>query len=97
MGRVALELEAKILEVGPDNIACFFAEPVMGAGGVIMPPVASATLPSGASVATSARKTPFRPSPSATHRTSAPRADAASGTDAFEIQSVKRPGAWSPW
>jgi putrescine aminotransferase len=32
------ELEAKILEVGPDNIACFFAEPVMGAGGVIVPP-----------------------------------------------------------
>lgn len=32
------ELEAKILEVGPDNIAMFFAEPVMGAGGVIVPP-----------------------------------------------------------
>jgi adenosylmethionine-8-amino-7-oxononanoate aminotransferase len=32
------ELEAKIMEVGPDNIACFFAEPVMGAGGVIVPP-----------------------------------------------------------
>ena len=32
------ELEAKILEVGPDNIAAFFAEPVMGAGGVIVPP-----------------------------------------------------------
>src|SRR5690606_15502032 len=32
------ELEAKINEVGPDNIAMFFAEPVMGAGGVIVPP-----------------------------------------------------------
>lgn len=32
------ELEAKIMEVGPDNIAAFFAEPVMGAGGVIVPP-----------------------------------------------------------
>ncbi len=32
------ELEEKILEVGPDNIAAFFAEPVMGAGGVIVPP-----------------------------------------------------------
>jgi adenosylmethionine-8-amino-7-oxononanoate aminotransferase len=32
------ELEAKINEVGADNIAVFFAEPVMGAGGVIVPP-----------------------------------------------------------
>ena len=32
------ELEAKIAEIGADNIACFFAEPVMGAGGVIVPP-----------------------------------------------------------
>ncbi len=32
------ELEDKILEVGADNVAAFFAEPIMGAGGVIVPP-----------------------------------------------------------
>jgi adenosylmethionine-8-amino-7-oxononanoate aminotransferase len=32
------ELEEKILELGPDNVAAFFAEPIMGAGGVIVPP-----------------------------------------------------------
>ncbi|MDI5934971.1 aminotransferase [Halomonas kalidii] len=32
------ELEDKILEIGPDNVAAFFAEPIMGAGGVIVPP-----------------------------------------------------------
>lgn len=32
------ELEDKILEIGPDNVACFIAEPIMGAGGVIVPP-----------------------------------------------------------
>jgi putrescine aminotransferase len=32
------ELEAKILEVGPENVACFFAEPILGSGGVIVPP-----------------------------------------------------------
>ncbi|RBO84171.1 aminotransferase [Marinomonas aquiplantarum] len=32
------ELENKILELGPDNVAAFFAEPIMGAGGVIVPP-----------------------------------------------------------
>ena len=32
------ELEDKILELGPDNVAAFFAEPIMGAGGVIFPP-----------------------------------------------------------
>ena len=31
-------IEAKILEVGPDNVAAFIGEPVMGAGGVITPP-----------------------------------------------------------
>ena len=25
-------------ELGPDNVAAFFAEPIMGAGGVIVPP-----------------------------------------------------------
>jgi adenosylmethionine-8-amino-7-oxononanoate aminotransferase len=32
------ELEDKILAIGADNVACFFAEPIMGAGGVIVPP-----------------------------------------------------------
>ena len=32
------ELEAKINEIGAEHIACFFAEPIMGAGGVIMAP-----------------------------------------------------------
>jgi adenosylmethionine-8-amino-7-oxononanoate aminotransferase len=32
------ELEQKILSIGADNVAAFFAEPIMGAGGVIVPP-----------------------------------------------------------
>ncbi|MEM8878443.1 MAG: aminotransferase [Pseudomonadota bacterium] len=36
--RLAQGLEDKILEIGPDRVAAFFAEPVMGAGGVIVPP-----------------------------------------------------------
>jgi adenosylmethionine-8-amino-7-oxononanoate aminotransferase len=35
--RLAGELEATIIKEGPDTIAGFFAEPVMGAGGVIPP------------------------------------------------------------
>ncbi|GAA2016496.1 aspartate aminotransferase family protein [Nocardiopsis rhodophaea] len=31
-------LEAEILRVGPENVAAFFAEPVIGAGGVYPPP-----------------------------------------------------------
>jgi putrescine aminotransferase len=31
-------LEQKILEIGADKVAAFFAEPVQGAGGVIIPP-----------------------------------------------------------
>lgn len=34
----AQELEQKILEIGEDKIAAFIAEPVQGAGGVIVPP-----------------------------------------------------------
>lgn len=34
----AKELEAKILELGADKVAAFIAEPVQGAGGVIVPP-----------------------------------------------------------
>ncbi len=36
--RMADELEALILKEGPDTVAAFIGEPVMGAGGVIIPP-----------------------------------------------------------
>lgn len=36
--RAARWLEDKILELGPDRVAAFIAEPVQGAGGVIVPP-----------------------------------------------------------
>jgi len=36
--KAAQSLEAKILEVGEENIAAFIAEPFQGAGGVITPP-----------------------------------------------------------
>jgi putrescine---pyruvate transaminase len=32
------ELEDKILELGPENVMCYIAEPVMASGGVIVPP-----------------------------------------------------------
>lgn len=32
------ELEDKILELGPENVACFIAEPILASGGVIVPP-----------------------------------------------------------
>ena len=34
----AAALETKILEIGADRVAAFFAEPIQGAGGVIVPP-----------------------------------------------------------
>jgi putrescine aminotransferase len=36
--RVARELETKIDELGEEKVAAFIAEPVQGAGGVIVPP-----------------------------------------------------------
>lgn len=36
--RCAQEIEDRILEVGPHNVAAFVGEPVQGAGGVIIPP-----------------------------------------------------------
>ena len=36
--RLAKELEDLIVEHGPDTVAAYFAEPVQGAGGVIVPP-----------------------------------------------------------
>src|SRR5579862_1665805 len=36
--RLAEELDALIVKEGPDTVAAFIAEPVMGAGGVIVPP-----------------------------------------------------------
>ena len=36
--RLADELEALVVKEGPDTVAAFIAEPVMGAGGVIVPP-----------------------------------------------------------
>ena len=36
--RLADSLEAMILREGPDTVAAFIAEPVMGAGGVLIPP-----------------------------------------------------------
>ena len=32
------EFERKIAELGAENVACFFAEPIMGAGGVLVAP-----------------------------------------------------------
>ena len=32
------ELEQKILEIGPNNVMCFIAEPILASGGVIVPP-----------------------------------------------------------
>jgi 4-aminobutyrate--pyruvate transaminase len=36
--RLARELDETIVREGPDTVAAFFAEPVMGAGGVLVPP-----------------------------------------------------------
>jgi putrescine---pyruvate transaminase len=36
--KAAAEVERKILEVGPDNVAAFVGEPIQGAAGVLIPP-----------------------------------------------------------
>lgn len=36
--KAASWLEEKLLEIGPENVAAFIAEPVQGAGGVVVPP-----------------------------------------------------------
>ena len=36
--QLAAELEQLILDEGPDTVAAFIAEPIMGAGGVLLPP-----------------------------------------------------------
>ncbi len=36
--RCVADLENKILELGPENVACFIAEPLLASGGVIVPP-----------------------------------------------------------
>ncbi len=33
-----LELESKLLELGPQNVAAFIAEPILASGGVVVPP-----------------------------------------------------------
>jgi len=38
LDHLAEEFTAKIEELGSENVAAFFAEPIMGAGGVIVPP-----------------------------------------------------------
>ena len=38
VARLAKNMEDFILAEGPDSVAAFFAEPIMGAGGVILPP-----------------------------------------------------------
>lgn len=38
MDILAAEFEAKIAELGAENVACFIAEPIQGSGGVIVPP-----------------------------------------------------------
>ena len=36
--QLVTELEDKIIAIGPENVACFIAEPILASGGVIIPP-----------------------------------------------------------
>jgi adenosylmethionine-8-amino-7-oxononanoate aminotransferase len=36
--KLVAEMKAKIEEIGPENVACFIGEPILGSGGVIVPP-----------------------------------------------------------
>lgn len=38
LNHLVQEFEDTIQKLGPDNVACFIAEPIMGAGGIIVPP-----------------------------------------------------------
>ena len=38
LNHLVQEFEETIQQLGPDNVACFIAEPIMGAGGIIVPP-----------------------------------------------------------
>ncbi|WP_102224425.1 aminotransferase [Acidimangrovimonas sediminis] len=38
LAELTAEMEAKIAELGPENIACFIAEPILASGGVLTPP-----------------------------------------------------------
>jgi adenosylmethionine-8-amino-7-oxononanoate aminotransferase len=38
LGQLIDEMETVIAEIGPENIACFVAEPVLASGGVLIPP-----------------------------------------------------------
>lgn len=37
--RSVTQLKSKVAELGPDNVAAFFCEPIQGSGGVIVPPI----------------------------------------------------------
>lgn len=39
IGASVAALKQKILEIGPDNVAAFFCEPIQGSGGVLVPPL----------------------------------------------------------
>ena len=36
--QLVAEFEQKVLQIGPEQVACFIAEPIMGSGGVLVPP-----------------------------------------------------------
>jgi 4-aminobutyrate--pyruvate transaminase len=60
--RLAAELEELILREGPDTVAAFIAEPVMGAGGAIMPPRATSRRSRRCSTSTTSSPSPTKSS-----------------------------------